>query len=39
MNTYEKPQLEWLELTTDEALAAVVQSEPTVEDNDDDLSV
>ena len=39
MRTYEKPALEICCLTADEALAAVVQSEPTVEDNDDDLSV
>lgn len=39
MNTYEKPELTLLTLTADEALAAVIQSEPTVEDNDDDLSV
>lgn len=37
MKRYTKPFLEVLELTADEALAAVVQSEPTVED--DDLSV
>ena len=37
MKTYQKPLLEVMELTADEALAAVVQSEPTVED--DDLSV
>ncbi len=34
---YEAPKLEILVLTADEALAAVIQSEPTVED--DDLSV
>lgn len=34
---YERPELELLELVTNEALAAVIQSEPTVED--DDLSV
>lgn len=39
MKTYQKPLLEVLELTADEALAAVIQSEPTIEDNDDDLSV
>lgn len=39
MKTYQKPLLEVLELTADEALAAVIRSEPTVEDNDDDLSV
>ncbi len=39
MKTYQKPLLSVLELTSDEALAAVIQSEPTVEDNDDDLSV
>ncbi len=39
MKLYSKPLLEVLELTTDEALAAIIQSEPTVEDNDDDLSV
>ena len=39
MKTYEKPFLSILELTADESLAAVVQSEPTVEDNDEDLSV
>lgn len=37
MKTYQKPLLEVLELTADEAIAAVVQSEPIVED--DDLSV
>ncbi len=36
---YESPSLVIYDLTADEALAAVVQSEPTVEDNDDDLSV
>ncbi len=39
MKQYTKPLMDVLELTADEALAAVVQSEPTVEDNDDDLSV
>ena len=37
MKTYQKPLLEVMELTADEAMAAVVQSEPTVED--DELSV
>ena len=37
MKIYETPILEIHELLADEALAAVVQSEPTVED--DDLSV
>ena len=37
MKPYEKPQLILLTLTADEALAAVIRSEPTVED--DDLSV
>lgn len=39
MKQYITPLLEVLELTADEALAAVIQSEPTVEDNDEDLSV
>ncbi len=39
MKSYSKPLLEVLELAADEALAAIIQSEPTVEDNDDDLSV
>ena len=39
MKRYTKPSLDVLELMADEALAAVIQSEPTVEDNDDDLSV
>ena len=39
MKTYQKPLLEVLELIADEALAAVVQSEPTVEDTDEELSV
>jgi hypothetical protein len=41
MKKYQKPLLEVLELEADKALAAVIQSEPTVEDNedDDDLSV
>ena len=40
MKFYVKPELDVLELTADEALAAIVQSEPTVEDNeDDDLGV
>ncbi len=38
MKQYTKPSVEVLELLADEALAAVVRSEPTVEDNDDDLS-
>lgn len=37
MKQYETPVLELCELTADEALAAVIRSEPTVED--DDLSV
>ena len=37
MKQYETPVLEFCELTADEALAAVIRSEPTVED--DDLSV
>ena len=37
MKPYVQPQLAVLELTADEALAAVIRSEPTVED--DDLSV
>ena len=37
MKPYTTPSLEFCELTTDEALAAVIRSEPTVED--DDLSV
>ncbi len=39
MKRYEAPALTVYELTVDVALAAVIQSEPTVEDNDDDLSV
>ena len=39
MKRYEAPALTVYELTFDAALAAVIQSEPTVEDNDDDLSV
>lgn len=40
MKPYIRPELDVLELTADEALAAIVQSEPTVEDNeDDDLGV
>ena len=39
MKTYQKPLLEVLDLTVDTALAAVDQSEPTVEDNDEDLSM
>lgn len=39
MKNYQKPILTVLELTADAALAAVIQSEPTVEDNDGDLSV
>lgn len=35
MKSYVKPTAEVLELTADTALAAVVQSEPTVEDNED----
>ena len=35
MKLYEKPFISVLELTADEALAAVIQSEPPVEDNDD----
>ena len=35
MKQYTKPAVEVLELLADEALAAVVQSEPTVEDNED----
>lgn len=38
MKQYTAPLLEVLTLTADEALAAVIQSEPTVEDNDEDLS-
>lgn len=38
MKHYTKPSVEVLELLADEALAGVVQSEPTVEDNED-LSV
>ena len=34
MKQYTKPVVEILELTADEALAGVVQSEPTVEDNE-----
>lgn len=37
MKEYQKPTLETMVLTADEALAAVIRSEPTVED--DDLSV
>ena len=37
MKRYEAPTLELLVITADEALAAVIRSEPTVED--DDLSV
>lgn len=37
MKTYETPTAVLLTLTADEALAAIVQSEPIVED--DDLSV
>ena len=36
---YEAPKLEVLILTAEEALAAVIRSEPVVEDNDADLSV
>ena len=39
MRKYETPVLELLILYSDTALAAVIQSEPTVEDNDEDLSV
>lgn len=39
MKQYQKPLLEMMELTADEALAAVKYSEPTVEDTDSDLSV
>ena len=39
MKQYVKPEFEIYRLTADEALAAVIKSEPTVEDNDDDLSV
>ncbi len=35
MKKYVKPLLEVLELTADEALAAIVNSEPEVEDNED----
>ena len=35
MKQYTKPSIEVMELASDEALAAVVQSEPTVEDNED----
>lgn len=38
MKSYEAPALEALELMADDSIAAVVQSEPTVEDNED-LSV
>ena len=38
MKQYTTPSFEVYELTADEALAAVIRSEPTVEDNDD-LSV
>lgn len=38
MKQYTTPTLELCELTADESLAAVIRSEPTVEDNDD-LSV
>ena len=37
MKTYRKPLLEVLELAADEALAAVIQSEPVVEDTDEDI--
>lgn len=37
MKKYETPSLEVVVLTADEALAAIIRSEPTVED--DDLSV
>ena len=39
MKKYEAPVLELLVLYSDTALATVTQSEPTVEDNDDALSV
>lgn len=39
MKEYTKPELQLLILLADTALAAVIQSEPTVEDNDDELSV
>jgi hypothetical protein len=39
MKPYIAPAYEVLELLQDKALAAIIQSEPTVEDNDDDLSV
>ena len=35
MKEYLKPSIEVMELLADEALAAVIQSEPTVEDNED----
>lgn len=35
MKQYTKPSIEVMELVADEALAGVVQSEPTVEDNED----
>lgn len=34
MKHYETPAVEILTLTADEALAAIIRSEPTVEDND-----
>ena len=39
MKRYETPALTVYELTVDAALADVIRSKPTVEDNDDDLSV
>ncbi len=40
MKNYQKPLLEVLELVADEALAAVISSEPMVEDDlDDPLTV
>ncbi len=39
MKPYITPVCEVLELLQTEVLAAIVQSEPIVEDNDDDLSV
>ena len=39
MKVYQTPELELWVLCADEALAAVVQSEPTVEDTDENLSV
>ena len=39
LKQYVNPSVEILELFANESIAAVIQSEPTVEDNDDDLSV